>query len=821
MTNSVNHSPTSRFPRVDSAQELHGDAILAKPFAHRSKLEDLVSAKSTAYVPLPVKNFPLPLPKAPRMPIASDVRDELAGIGATTADALGELQTAEQNALRNTRYVISAAPNTPWDAAAGNAATNLELSAQRLTLQCTSADTVNLSRGGGSAALACDSDAHTKISLDQDITATGIGIAQTVDTTSAGSDVLKGELFGTDQVRGISLANTWTTGGDTRVGGSIAAVIVGGSRLQPMMWDDGVANSGGRVLAKWETQLMPIIACDVGASWVHLGASVRASAFKSHQNVYEVYVSPQEINAAMVNSHGLAHWVASGMQTLGWKEAPVGLPSLRKVLEERHANHLGIGESVRMVRTGNISGGVAVSAYGSRLGLYGSYTGETELTVARVDENHLDVTIAPKRIKTFSANFDALIAAEIFTTGSLATGLSRGFRVDLRESASREALGKLFDSGICPGCDHAPTRLNAYAAIDMAQQVRHGALPDGTRSLYMQRAEQVEARWGLGMPKPFFLTGRIAGMGLEGKVFDGIQVTTDGSASLTTKTLGLGKKRDLWAAGSTYKDLTAGVRRLDLFDESGRPESRFDGLDVKLVKGLTRVVGQARAKLTRKVAKLLGTDIPTPKQKGEAQTYAVTMERLFTHNDLARVAACTHIERLRAAFQSGVPIKALTTLTERLQKLKADSDITSLAFALNTAAEVQAFLVAHGQRGFAAVHAMTRGSIEDVDVGVESSAFDKPVKKSFALQLEYGISQDARTLKRGVREAARVKEEVKRGVSNLQDDPILKKLNSENHGAKVTALKAVHTETEQFSERLKGRLDSLLAAKGSLVLQGA
>ena len=821
MTNSVNKSSTSTFPRADSAQEMHGNAILTKPYAHRDKLADLISDKPTAYVPLPAKKFPLTAPKTSQAPLASEVRDELAAIGDTIADALEELQTAEQGGFRTARYAIKAGPTTAWGATAGDASTNIDLAAQRLLLQFAPSDTLELNRGGGAVTLAADSDAHTKIALGQDINATGIGLAQTVDTTSAGSDVLRGDLFGADQVRGIALTNQWTTGGGTRVGGSLAAIVVGGNSLAPVQWDDCAPDSKGRVLTKWQTQLMPVIACDVGASWVHLGASVRASAYKSHQNVYQVYVAPDELGAAMAARHGFAHVVASGLQTLGLKKAPVALPSLGRVLKERQANHLGVGESVRLVRTGNMSAGLAVSAYGFRAGLYGSYTGETELTVARMDENHLDVTIAPKQIKTVSANFDAMIAAELFTTSSLATGLSRGFRVDLREAESREALGKLFDSGIYPGCDNVPARLGDHASADMTQQVRHGALPLGMQALFMQRAEQVESRWGLGMPKPFFLAGRVMGIGLEGKLFERTQVTTDGSAALTTTTVGRGHKRDLWSAGSTYKDLTVGVRRLDLFDETGRPESRFDGLEAKLVKGLTRVVGEARATLTRKVGQLLGTSIGSPEKKGDAQTYTVSVERLFTQEDLARIANCNRTDRLRAAFKAGVSVTALGTLHEHLQGIAETHDKDSLAFALKTAAEVQAFLIAHGQRGFAAVHAMTHGIVDDVDVTVESSAFDKPVKKAFALQLEYGTARDARTLKRGVAETARIGNEVERGVAQLRDDTILKTFNSEDHKAKVTALEAVQAEAEQFLERLKGRLENISAGKGGAVPQEA
>ena len=821
MTNSVNKPKTAAFPRVDSASEIHGNASLTKPFARRSKLSDLVGEKSPPNTPRSVKEFPLASPKASRKGPAADVRETLEDIGEGTIEALEGLQGATEDGLRTMRHVITAAPETSWHVTAGEKNANIELAGQRLLVQCGSTDTVTMNRGGGAATLAFDSDAHTKLALTQDVKSTGLGIAQTVDTTKTSSDVLRADIFGAEHLRGMALSNTWTTTGGTRVGGSLAAVVVGGSKLEALEWDDHEQDASGRILAKWETQLMPIVAVDMGASWMHLGGSVRASAYKSYQNIFQVYVAPDELSKAMLQRHGLAHAVASGFQTLGMRKAPVALPALKKVLAERQANYLQVGESVRMVRTGNMSGGLAMSAYGVRAGLYGSYTGETELTVARVDEHHLDVTISPKKITSLSANFDALIAAEMFTTSSMAVGLSRGFRADLREEPTRDALRVLFDEGVYPGCDNLPARLGAHASVDMTQQVRHGHLPKGMSTTFMQRAEQVDMSWGLGMPKPFFLTGRIAGLGLEGKVFERQQTTADGAASLTVKTLGRNSQRDVWGAGSTYKQLSVGVRQLELFDEVGRPEKHFDGLDVKLVKGLTRVVGDARARLTHKVGKLLGTEIAEPKQKGDAQTYAVSVERLFTKAKLMRIAKSSRVDRLRTAFQAGVPMLALNTLSERIASLKDNRAPDSLELALGIATEVQAFMVTHGQRGFAAMHYMSEGSTEDIDVSVDSSAFDKPVKKALKVQLEYGTTRDARSLKRGVREAARVEEETKRGVSHLQDENILKTFNSEDHNAKLTALQAVQSEVEKFVGRLKERLTDLSEANFSTAAQGA
>ncbi len=820
MTNRIKTSPTAPFPRVDSAQEFHGNAM-AKPFAHRSKLSDLVDDKPTPAPARSLKDFPLMLPKAPRPAPLNDVREALTEMGDSATKALDALRTAEESGFRTARYAIAAGPQAAFSGIMGDTTAHADVAAQRLMLQAGADDKVVVNRGGGSATMACDSDAHTKIVLGQDINATGLAMAQTVDITATSKDVLGAEIFGAEHVRGLTFSNTWTTTSGTRVGGSIAAIVVGGAQLDPLQWDDHAPADAGRVLAKWETQLMPIVACDVGASWIHLGGSVRASAYKSRQNVYQVYVKPEELGAAMLQRHGLAHAVTSGLETLGWKKAPIGLPVLNEVLTQREANHLRVGESVRVVRTGNMSGGLSLSAYGIRTGIYGSFTGETELTVARVDEHSLDVTIAPKQIKSLSANLDALIAAEVYTTASIATGLSRGFRVDLREASAREALKRLFDEGIYPGCDNAPARLGAQAPVDMTQQVRHGALPVGVRTLFMQRSEHLEARWGLSVPKPFFLTGRIAGLGLEGKVFERAQTTTDGATSLTTKTLGRATARDAWRAGSKYKQLSAGVRQLEIFDAAGRPEARFDGLEVKLVKGLTRVVGDARAKLTHKVGQLAGVKIAEPQQKGDAQTYAVTVERLITEDDLTRLASASGMSRLRAAFRSGVPLPALKSLVLRLKDLAKENDIDSLAFRMKSAAEVQAFLMVHGQRAFAAVHQMARGDIEDIDVDVTSSAFDKPVKKVFGLQVEYGTARDTRSLKRGVAEATRIGKEVKRGVSQLQDDTILKTFNSENHTAKLTALRAVQGEVELFLKRLKERLAHMSAASSGAAILGA
>ena len=815
MTNRIRNFQAVIFPRTDSAQEIHGDAI-TKPFAHRTKLSDLIGGKPAPMQARPLKDFPLTPPRAPSPALSADVREELASVGDTAATEIIALNKSEESGFRTMRYEIASGPTTAWSGTMGDAAHHADVSAPQLALQADASDKLALNRGGGAAALACDSDAHTKVFLGQNFNSTGAGIAQTLDASSSGTDVLRADFFGAENLRGIALADTWTATGGTRVGGSLAAVLVGGTQLDPMHWDDHAPADAGRVLAKWQTQLMPIIACDVGVSWIHLGGAVRASAYKSRQNVYQVFLKPEELGSAMLRRHGLAHAVTSGLETLGWKKAPIGLPVLNKVLTERQANHLQVGESVRVVRTGNMSIGVSLSAYGFRTGIYGSYTGETELTVARVDEHFLDVIVAPKQIKSLSANLDALIAAELYTTASIATGLSRGFRVDLREAAARESLQRLFDQGQCPGCDNTPARLGAHASVDMTQQVRHGQLPVGIRTLFMQRAEHIETRWGLGMPKPFFLTGRVAGLGLEGKVFEGLQTTTDGAASVTTKTMGRGTQRDAWRAGSKYKQITAGVRRLEVFDASGRPEARFDGLEVKLVKGLTRVVGDARAKLTRKIGQISGAKIAEPQQKGDAQTYAVTIERLFTEDDLARLASTSGMDRLRAGLRSGVPVPAITSLVHRLQDLVHDHGVDSLDFKMKSAAEIQAFVVVHGQHAFAAVHHMARGSKDDIDVDVISSAFDKPVKKVFGLQLEYGTARDARSIKRGVVETKRVGKEVKRGVSQLQDDTILKTFDPQNHSAKVTALQAVQSEVEQFLIRLNERMSA--ASQGTDML---
>ena len=465
-----------------------------------------------------------------------------------------------------------------------------------------------------------------------------------------------------------------------------------------------------------------------------------------------------------------------------------------------------VGESVRMVRTGNMSAGLTLSAYGMRTGVYGSYTGETDLTVGRVDEHHLDVVVSPKKIVSLSANIDALIAAEAFTTGSVATAMSRAYRADLREPEARDAIKALFEKGVYPGSDNTPRMSRPHDSADMTQQVRHGSMPTGIRTLYMQRAQRVEATWGMGIPKPFFLRGRIAGLGVSQSSFEHKDATNDGSAALTVHTRGTKKQSDAWHAGSDTTEVAAGSRKIEVFDERGVPQERFDGLDVELHRKLGRVVGDARAKLTGEVGKLFSVATPEVKARGDAQTYSVKVSRLFNVPDFLTLAGKGPVSRLRASYVSGCSPDALGKLCARLATLAEGAETDSLSYAQSAAAALQDFIVRHGQQGFAAVHHLAHGEASGVDVTVDSSAFNKPVKKALKMHLEYGTARRLETIKKGVKKAAKVEKEISRGLVQLEDEAVLKGFDADDHTAKVKALRAVQHEMKELSSTLKDRL---------------
>lgn len=611
-----------------------------------------------------------------------------------------------------------------------------------------------------------------------DLTAAGAGASALF--AAGGGDTLRagGSMFTNGNMVGLGGNTTLLSGSGGFLGAGAAAFIAANSEFKCLdLYKGDDPQLQGHYLAEFQRKATPGVTFDLTGGAHSFGLGGKLVLQRTKLSLCRVYV-PEESLRHTLRSRDTQFTkmrnVATGLRLL---PAPVTLPKLVQVLDRGGSAGLRVGESVTLQVQGLINIGFSVGAYGVRAGVYGTYQGESEMTLRRLDAHSVELVQAPKNDTGTSLNLDVMLLAEAYVSKSTAKVYVEGHRFDLRLPSAQEALRAAL-RGEGPFSPKA-TSVQPGDAAALAAKTRHdAALPPGVTRTFIEKSSRPVRVAGGGMPKPFFMGDKSAGLGGAASKFSEDSVLTQGDAALSTHTRGVGLERQKGMAGTQQVVQTASIQRVHAFGETGAEVSRCDGVMAELSWVHQRVSKPALDQARERFGRVFGLKTQPFRHPRARETYGVTAKRFFSTGELVSLGYVSEVSLNLACERYPNQAQKLTDLVKQVRILRALSQHFARDLLMTARAElVQNYL--HGDDGqlLGALHFVLGDDAQALQLQTASSKFDKNV--NYAKQVQFTWSEDlpapkSRAMARATHKTAKAEKKLDQAILMANDDQFLR-----------------------------------------------
>ena len=730
-----------------------------------------------------------PQPSPPSLQTVHDAaaRRAMAALGRGTLESVQELDAGSQGELEVMRYLVpNAAGGMPGSLVGGAAdGPHGALDANSWQVADTSTFSASGNRWGGGVGGSPD-DGKDKIGAFYDVLPTlGVSDSCRVWENSGGDSLsVSGAAFSVlgGPVTGVGAGLTYSTAAGAKVGVGPAFWMTTSSEFTVLRTYEGHdPKLQGQVLVRWHRVLAPAAGLDLSFGTHHFGLGGKLMLTRGRQLVCELYVPPHELAETLHRRGKVPKLLRHVGESMGLMRAPVEKTRLQEALAQ--GTNLHEGESVRFSASGTITVGLSAGAAGLRGTVASSYTGDHEFTVRRLDKDHVEVIVAPKKEIATSVSVEALLVGDAYHTNAYALGTGQGFRFDIGSEAGRRKLKEAL-SGTLPSNSVSLTPLKESDEHDLPAMVRGEAMPDGVSRTHIEKAERPTVRSGIGLPLP---TEKIGGGSLFYERFGGSHLGTNGPAFLAINQVGLQNETQKFVYGKDRARLSATRRRLGHTLPDGTSHKRFDGVEVEADLSQTRAKGKSRDGIGKTFEKAFSTSVRPFGIQGKGQTYGATALRLVTPAELRRLAVAQPHEVEGAAKVVGADAPMLQRLVEEVrdilhlsaQKGRSAHNIDVLEAC---ATRVQTYTTRKHRHMFddmAALHTLLDPSQHRLKISTRSSAYDKPYQKAQELLLKYdsGPLPPSVTTGQVLKEANKVARKLRKGMDSINDDQIGRAFN--------------------------------------------
>lgn len=481
-----------------------------------------------------------------------------------------------------------------------------------------------------------------------------------------------------------------------------------------------------------------------------IGLGVRFGGGKTRTVVYRTSVPPEEAQRLLTEKQGIVGWARDTARGIGFKDDPVIIPDLRA------PETLAIGDELVTTTTGELRAGLFIGGLPFRLGAQGRVNGDFEVGVKRLDEHRVSFVVTPRQVRGLMGRIGVPIALDGDLSRVTARAMRQAFVFDLREPGAREAYARALDGELPGGIPSADRAADGEDALDLHAAVAAEVLPAGVERSYAELVHAKRTQMGIGFAVGLWhRSGPFVGLGQQHVTSENKSEVVTDAGVWTRDVRGTERRRQLLISGEETRGVFAALKRSTTFDERGAATHAFGGLALELRLGDTRVRGmELNGDVIDVLNDAFGLALPPFERAGRKKTREVTVARTLTAEDLATLADSTG--------------DALAALRDELGAATED---------VARAESVQAFIADKGLRGFAAVCAALGGSAEDYDVATTSSAYEAPVSTAAELALNHATPIDGadskRDLTRRFTEVDEALTEVREGIADAQNDPLL------------------------------------------------
>ncbi|MCK6552551.1 hypothetical protein L6R52_42375, partial [Myxococcota bacterium] len=538
-----------------------------------------------------------------------------------------------------------------------------------------------------------------------------------------------------------------------------------------------------------------------------LGIGGRLQVAEKREAVFRTFVDVGDARAIVAGADGVRGWARGTIEALGLAARSVPFPELSR------PDTLRVGDEVVLETTGSLQGGVVLGGFGATLGAAAMMDGSFQLGVRRIDADHVELVVAPKRVKGIGlmANLGGLAVASATKTLSLA--LRQAFVFDLREPTARAAYHKALH-GTLPTSIGEPTSVREHDDERLLAAMRHEALPAGVTRTFLEKAEVPMTVRGVSTGLLFLPEwADPAGLSYHHLRAKARVVTTDGSVAVSSTTRGIEDAWDTLFSGKSSVAVSATVERETRPLALGDVRRSFARLVLRARLADSKVVGRdLNAGLVAPINAAFGTTIDPYTRAGRKQSREVRLERVLDAAALDQLARASVIALRRACAASGAKVEPLTDLVACLGAEHNPWDRAEL---------VQRYVAREALAGFGAIHQLL-GEPTALTVHTTSDAYERPVETARRLAMELPGRIEPRlpasALNARFQSVQAALDDVKEALRDLDDDAIMHELDPgaiakhreqlANAGQILRALIAVDHLTPVARQRVYEKLTS-------------
>ena len=325
--------------------------------------------------------------------------------------------------------------------------------------------------------------------------------------------------------------------------------------------------------------------------------------------------------------------------------------------------------------------------------------------------------------------------------------------------------------------------------------IQNEKLPTGVERSYLEKVDLTNQTRGGGLNWGVIHTGwGLTGLAAHNATFSETRALTDGAAAVDISTRGIEKRRQLLLSGTETLGVSSSIKRVTTFDADGQATKSFGGVDFGAKFSDDAVRGyELNRDMIGKINSAFGTAIPEFKEKGRKQSREISLSMGLNEEALGQLHVAPETTVHAAARATLVPTRDLISLQRHLKQAPT---------AEARAEHLQEFICKHGFAGMGAIHRLRpKSEQETLQITTSSNAYSNPSSMTSAFAFEFKepmtAQSDAKDTIRRFKEGWKIKEEIKGGLQDLADDPLL--TDTEKAQIKERLLEARATVDDKLS----------------------
>lgn len=551
-----------------------------------------------------------------------------------------------------------------------------------------------------------------------------------------------------------------------------------------------------RRLARFTSQLTPIVDLGVGGAMDHFGVGLRLAGAIGATTTYEKFVPIDRLSAMMRQR---AHWYRNGVETLAALGVAAGVrqPSMRQLAADMgQVDKMLPGESAMWKQARTFFIGLGGGSFGLRGTATAQFSGTATYKLERSDDGLIGLTVEPGKVKGLRVSGEAKLLADVSAEYIVAASHQRSWSFDLTMMSASQALAKALQGQLpglmLPGMPN--TAREAYALLSLMQAEK---LPVGVTNTSAQFVQARALSLGIGSIRlPDVLGGSSLGASRSGSWTLAASATPDAAAFAQTHSRSSSK--DLLMLGASEKVDSASLLTAVSIGPRGERISTLQAINTGLTRRVSDGGSFGRQRLVASVNRALGTDALVGSVVPSSQ-YTVKVVQTIGIEALAEAGSRSDQDLAKLAADHALPVHLLRQVRDSVAKATADGTEAGYARAL-------AAITSHRHRGIRALHAL--GASDAPIVSVVNERHDQLLTDFFKAETYALGAKTVGHARHVIKRLEKLDGQVRTAVAEIEADTVMGMIADSTVAKRRHLLVTLQAEIAQMSADVTAALEA-------------